>query len=388
MGASTPTTVGGVDLLGCIVTDLKAPSVGTLANCAGQFICNQVVKSCDPNDIIGPQGYGTPKFVSATTIMPYTIRFENDSTFATAPAQRVEIRQVLNRHINPLSFRVRDFGFGNFTFAVPENTSAYFNTVDLPDSLGYDLQVTAGIDVTKNEAFWLLQTIDPTTGLAPVDPLKGFLAINDTIGSGEGFVSYTVRPRATVNTGDTVYAKAAIVFDINEPIITPEIFNTIDAVAPVSSMNALPAVSDTTIRLSWKGTDDPGGSGVRDYSLYVSENGSPFVLHQKGIIDTAYNFIGKMGSSYCFYTQATDNVANNELQKNACEAATVVGSTGLPVTWLNFKGEQVQDAVLLTWVTASEFNSRHFVVERSVDGLRFEKIGQVKAAGNSTLNSY
>lgn len=387
-GGTSPASVGGVDLLGCIVTDLKAPSLGTLANCGGQYLCNQVVKSCDPNDIIGPQGYGTGKYVAAKSMMPYTIRFENDSTFATAPAQKVEIRQALDTDINPLSFRLKDFGFGDFTFSVPENASAYFNTVDLPDSLGYDLQITAGIDITKNEAFWILQTIDPATGLAPLDPLKGFLAINDGLGSGEGFVSYTVRPKTTVNTGDTVYALASIVFDINEPIVTPQVFNTIDAVGPTSQMVALPAVSDTAIMLQWRGADDAGGSGVREYAVYVSENGGAFTLYQKNILDTAIVFIGKPGSTYCFFTQATDNVLNTEELKNACEAATVVGATGLPVTWLSFKGEQVRDAVLLTWATANEANSKHFNVERSVDGVRFEKIGQVAAAGNSTQTRY
>ncbi len=40
--------------------------------------------------------------------------------------------------------------------------------------------------------------------------------------------------------------------------------------------------------------------------------------------------------------------------------------------------------MVLNWATANESNSKHFNVERSVDGVRYEKIGQVKAAGNST----
>ena len=38
---------------------------------------------------------------------------------------------------------------------------------------------------------------------------------------------------------------------------------------------------------------------------------------------------------------------------------------------------------LLTWQTASEKNTSRFDIERSFDGQKFEKIGEVKAKGNS-----
>jgi len=57
----------------------------------------------------------------------------------------------------------------------------------------------------------------------------------------------------------------------------------------------------------------------------------------------------------------------------------------LPVVLLNFTGKLMPDnTVLLEWSTASEFNSNRFELERSTDGTKFEYIGQVKSAGNST----
>jgi hypothetical protein len=40
--------------------------------------------------------------------------------------------------------------------------------------------------------------------------------------------------------------------------------------------------------------------------------------------------------------------------------------------------------VQLKWQTTSESNTDHFVVERSIDGIHFDPIGNIPAAGNST----
>lgn len=61
----------------------------------------------------------------------------------------------------------------------------------------------------------------------------------------------------------------------------------------------------------------------------------------------------------------------------------------VPVTWLSFNAKADNKVVLLDWKTATEQNSSHFEVERSINGISFEKIGSVKAAGNSnTITSY
>ncbi len=55
----------------------------------------------------------------------------------------------------------------------------------------------------------------------------------------------------------------------------------------------------------------------------------------------------------------------------------------LPVELLSFTGEAVERTAELEWMTASESNSSHFVVERSTDGYTFAPIGEVAAAGTS-----
>ena len=56
----------------------------------------------------------------------------------------------------------------------------------------------------------------------------------------------------------------------------------------------------------------------------------------------------------------------------------------LPVKLLYFNVKAEGSKAHLSWRTATEQNSDRFDIERSFDGLNFEKIGWVKAAGNST----
>lgn len=61
-----------------------------------------------------------------------------------------------------------------------------------------------------------------------------------------------------------------------------------------------------------------------------------------------------------------------------------VGSSGsLPVALMRFEGYAEKDKNVLFWTTAAETNSSHFEIERSSKQAYFEKIGIVKAAGQS-----
>ena len=61
----------------------------------------------------------------------------------------------------------------------------------------------------------------------------------------------------------------------------------------------------------------------------------------------------------------------------------------LPVEMLYFKGACTDRKISLSWATAVEENSSHFLLERSVNGLDFEIISTIPAAGRSnTPSSY
>lgn len=61
-----------------------------------------------------------------------------------------------------------------------------------------------------------------------------------------------------------------------------------------------------------------------------------------------------------------------------------IGSFPLPVELVAFTAGVQGQAAHLRWTTASEKNSARFEVERSADGRRFSRIGEVAAQGSST----
>ncbi|MEM6965730.1 MAG: T9SS type A sorting domain-containing protein [Bacteroidota bacterium] len=61
----------------------------------------------------------------------------------------------------------------------------------------------------------------------------------------------------------------------------------------------------------------------------------------------------------------------------------------LPVELVSFNGVCQENAILLTWKTASKLNNNYFQIEKSKDGITFVPIGTVDGVGNSTtVNEY
>ena len=344
----------------------------------------EVVQSKDPNAILGPDGVAAKKWVSVNDVLPYTILYENDKT-ATAPAKYVKVIYPIDAKQDAATFSLGSFGFNNLTFSIPPNTAAYSQRLDARDSLGLFVDITAGYDVTNNKAFWEFQSIDPLTLLPPSNPNKGFLLLQDTPNpnNGHAFVNFSIKPKQTDITLDTIHAEAKIVFDGNDTIPTNYIRNTVDAFAPTSHMNTLPATSPNPVQLSWTGTDDAGGSGVKSYTLYVSTNGVSFYILKAGMQRLDTSIALAKDSSYCFFVLATDSVGNMEtLRQNEIKCSLVSGAA-LPVSWLYFRGSNKGKDNLLEWATSNEQNSKEFVLERSLTGVNFIDIAKILSQGNS-----
>lgn len=199
--------------------------------------------SYDPNEIIGPAGYDSVRWVSIKDILNYTIMFENDPEFATAAAQMVDVRFDFQSKALQKGFGIGTYCFSNMSYTVENSPNAYQNRIDLRDSLDIFVDVIGGLDVVKNQAFWTFSTIDPATGYAPWEHDKGLLQVNDSTHVGEGFVTFSLRPLATMQTGDTISIQANIVFDENDTIPTNRWCNKIDAGNPQSKVTGEPILS-------------------------------------------------------------------------------------------------------------------------------------------------
>ena len=69
------------------------------------------------------------------------------------------------------------------------------------------------------------------------------------------------------------------------------------------------------------------------------------------------------------------------------DTAYITASSTVPVKMTNFEGTKKDNNAVLNWVTVSEINNDFFMIERSFDGINFERIGKVKGKNNSIVVS-
>ena len=102
---------------------------------------------------------------------------------------------------------------------------------------------------------------------------------------------------------------------------------TADVTPPQSAVNALPAASPAEFNVSWQGSDD---TAVRDYSLFVSTDGGPFVPWLQNTTLTRALFTGEIDTTYAFYSVARDISGNAEAAPAVADASTVTSIVNTP----------------------------------------------------------
>lgn len=85
-----------------------------------------------------------------------------------------------------------------------------------------------------------------------------------------------------------------------------------DVTAPTSSVSPLPNGSLEDFAVQWSGTDGPLGSGIAFYDIYVSVNGGDFAPWLQRTTQTGALYKGTAGTTYAFYSRATDRAGNVE----------------------------------------------------------------------------
>ena len=144
----------------------------------------------------------------------------------------------------------------------------------------------------------------------------------------QGWIEFTVRPSEPLSHGMVIYNEAEIVFDINDPILTPEVMLQVDTFAPVSTMKELPPqTTGTSIPLSWS-ADDLAGVGVWDYTVKASVNGGPFEPWLAYTTDTQAIYEGKAGEQVQFLVVARDRFGNEEVKATGDAMTRISGATG------------------------------------------------------------
>ena len=126
--------------------------------------------------------------------------------------------------------------------------------------------------------------------------------------------------------------------------------------------------SNVTLKMQWNAGEETNG--------FVYNPGFMNVGHHNGAIWEELGALNQ-GSSP-FYVEQTGISSFSPF---------IIATTGtpLPIQLTSFQANCVGDNnVSVTWTTASEHNTSHFIVEKSRDGNSWSALGVVTAAGNST----
>jgi len=129
----------------------------------------------------------------------------------------------------------------------------------------------------------------------------------------------------------------------------------VDTEAPVSAVTPLAGrLVAPDIPLTWSGQDPTTGSGVRDYTIYASTDGSPFASFLSKTTSTSGTFVGEAGHSYAFYSIASDNAGNVEAPPTTADATVELVTPEIATTPTSFSLQCSEGAVpssrtLLIW---------------------------------------
>jgi len=129
-------------------------------------------------------------------------------------------------------------------------------------------------------------------------------------------VVYSIQLKDGLADNVVVANKASIVFDNNDPILTPTWVNQKDVVAPTSKVTEAKDAGAGKVNLKWQGTDNAGGSGVYSYDVYAKQGAGDYLLIFNGTTETTGQFQTDGKSEYAFYAIAVDNAGNREIKTN------------------------------------------------------------------------
>lgn len=165
----------------------------------------------------------------------------------------------------------------------------------------------------------------------------------------------------------------------------------IDNATLILACGAGPAQSYAMIQISTGGQANLGAvtTGVKEDLVTVSLTGPGNIAIPVKPFDVTL----ADPLSACVEPAGADNVASIDPDGNAgTDPSTgyqdIPGGAAfsLPIELLSFTAKKTDDnSVGLRWTTSSEVNSSHFDIEKSKDGFFFEKIGEVRASGNSNV---
>ncbi len=321
----------------------SSPSVGRIANIppecgdTNEGVCT-LVASSDPNDIIGYTSESGSRYMRQDVkTIHYEIEYENDTALATAPAHTIIVRDTLDAiRFDLASFAATEIKIGDrkMKWETPQGGT---QTLDMRTRMNVIAQVKLDYSEQTGIAQWTITSLDPMTMEPIADADLGVLPVNFD-GNGMGTISYRINLKNRFDDGTQIINRASIIFDKNEPILTPVWTNEVDAVKPVSKVVKTDLVSDSlTLYLST--SDNRSGVWMRDIYARVSIKDEWQVAAQS-VSDTIV--VPLTNGWRQFYVLAVDSAGNVESKMPNAEFSMVLDT--YLITFYDEDGITILDA--------------------------------------------
>lgn len=193
----------------------------------------------------------------------------------------------------------------------------------------------------------------------------------------------------SVSPGASLVIKQGTVFSADDLVLTPSADFTLSNISLSRNATVIHPTVHTYISRVYKfntGTNPFTGTIRINYKDGAELN---------GLTEASLRLNEHNGITWQAFTSATNDAVNNYvlsaplsgLQLDEMTLASVTGP--LPLQWRSFTATKQQDNVLLEWSTFVEQNTKSFIVQTGTNGIAWNTIATVSAAGNSSsVQSY
>lgn len=279
---------------------------------------------------------------------------------------------------------------GSDTQSISGSVATQFNNLSIRNKAGIVLALSpAAPTVVKNSLLLDSGVIHTTT--------QNVLMLTDSATSSSGSaISYVSGPMTKTGNSDFIFPigkdgkwRRAAVSDMqnNATVVTAEYFaeaytdvNSVDAaLAAISTseywdINRTVTTDSLRVTLYWENAAESNIQDCEHLTIAHYKGGS--WMEESALVDSG-STCSSAGSGSVTTTGYVSSFSPFGFGDNG-------NGSALPVELIYFTAQVEGENVKTMWATALEISNSHFEVERSIDGVKFEKIGVVEGAGTST----
>ncbi len=237
------------------------------------------------------------------------------------------------------------------------------------------------------------------TGSNSYDPEGGPLTYSWNFGDGTALstVADPVHNFTTANANPKMFVVKLTVKDNQNAVKTDSLIISVNNTAPVVQIispvnNSFYTIGvDTAYSLQANVSDAEHNAGQLYYvwqtELRHNNHRHPEAMDTNKISTALISRIGCNGDDYSWFISLKVTDAAGLSKTDSVKLIPGCGGP-LPLKLQAFSVSGKDQLNLLNWITAEELNLKNFEIERSYDGVHFEKIGTVEAKTSSASNNY